>query len=335
MNMQQWCADVIAGEKKKAIPVLSFPCVQLMGVTVRELVNSSELQAEGMRLVAERVNSGASVSMMDLSVEAEAFGSAIRTDEHEIPTVTDAIVQSLEAADALAVPAVGAGRTAKYVQAIGRAVELIPDRPVFAGIIGPFSLAGRLMGVSDALMNCYDEPEMVHATMQKATEFLIAYARAYRDVHAAGVVMAEPLTGLLSPDMAEEFSEPYVRQIVEAVQEDDFLVIYHNCGASAVKMIPSLLRTGARAFHFGNKVDMETVLKQMPGNVIAMGNIDPANEFRNGTPESVRAETMRLLNACGGYKNFVISSGCDIPPESPWENIDAFFSAVDAFYAAK
>ena len=38
------------------------------------------------------------------------------------------------------------------------------------------------------------------------------------------------------------------------------------------------------------------------------------------------------MNACCKYPNFVISSGCDIPPASKWENIDAFFKAVDEFY---
>lgn len=38
------------------------------------------------------------------------------------------------------------------------------------------------------------------------------------------------------------------------------------------------------------------------------------------------------MGACCGYKNFVISSGCDIPPATPWENIDAFFEAVNEFY---
>ena len=65
-----------------------------------------------------------------------------------------------------------------------------------------------------------------------------------------------------------------------------------------------------------------------------MGNIDPAGQFLNGTPESVRRETRALLETCcPGHPNFVISSGCDIPPASRWENIDAFFAAVQAYYA--
>ena len=147
-NMKQWVQDMIASEHKKAMPVLSFPSVQLMGISVRELISSAESQAQGMKLIADRVDSSASVSLMDLSVEAEAFGSTIRFSDNEVPTVTGAIVTDEDEAEALQIPPVGAARTGIYIDAIRRAVELITDRPVFAGVVGPFSLAGRLLDVS-------------------------------------------------------------------------------------------------------------------------------------------------------------------------------------------
>lgn len=332
MNMKQWLEDLKKAPCKKSLPVLSFPCIRLMGITVRELIADSDLQARGTKLVADRVDAAASVSMMDLSVEAEAFGARIQVSDDEVPTVVGALVTDEQAAQALAVPAVGAGRTGDYVRAIEKACKLITDRPVFAGIIGPFSLAGRLMDVTEAMVNCYEEPDMVHLILKKATEFLVAYAKAYKAAGANGIVMAEPLAGLLSPDMAQEFSELYVRQIVEAVQDDNFLVIYHNCGDNTVRMIDSILRTGAAAYHYGNSISMKEMLEKVPQDIVVMGNVDPAAQLRNGTPESVRAETLSILRECGSHSNFVISSGCDIPPASPWENIDAFFSAVEEYY---
>jgi len=303
-----------------------------MGITVNDLIHSSELQAEGMAQVAKHVPSGASVSMMDLSVEAEAFGSAIRFDEKEVPAVTNILVHDEAEANALRVPAVGEGRTGLYVEAIRQAVEKITDRPVFAGIIGPFSLAGRLVGVSEAMLYCYDEPDMMQAVLEKAAEFLTNYALAYKKTGAAGIVMAEPLAGLLSPAQAKAFSHPYVKRIIDAVQDENFLVIYHNCGESAAKMVNDLVALGASAYHFGNKVDLLEILKQMPADVVTMGNVDPAGQFKNGTPETIALETKQLLERCATYPNFIISSGCDIPPAAPWENIDAFFAAVSEFY---
>ena len=44
-------------------------------------------------------------------------------------------------------------------------------------------------------------------------------------------------------------------------------------------------------------------------------------------------KTLRIMEEnCAKYPNFVISSGCDIPPMTPWANINAFFETVDEFY---
>lgn len=334
MDMKKWLLDLREAPVKKALPVLSFPAIQLMDISVKDLISSSDAQARGMKLVADRVDSAASVSLMDLSVEAECFGSQIRYSDDEVPTVVGSIISSEDEAKALAVPAVGSCRTGIYIEAIEKAVGLIQDRPVFAGVIGPFSLAGRLMDVTEAMIYCYDEPDMVHTLLDKVTDFITAYCKEYRRVGAHGVVIAEPLAGLLSPALAEEFSGPYVKRIVDAVQDDHFLVIYHNCGNSTIQTIQSILDTGSAAYHFGNAVDMAEMMKVIPPDIVAMGNVDPAREFRNGTPESVREATLQIMNACCKYPNFVISSGCDIPPMSNWENIDAFFNAVKEFYQA-
>ena len=275
----------------------------------------------------------ASVSLMDLSVEAECFGAKIRVSEDEVPTVTGSGVSTQEEAEALTVPCVGSGRTGIYIDAIRKAAKEITDRPVFAGVIGPYSLAGRLMDVTEIMIQCYEEPETVHTVLRKAMRFLINYCKAYKECGANGVVIAEPLAGVLSPSLEEEFSEPYVREIVESVQDDSFAVIYHNCGNGAARMTDSIAATGAATFHFGNAVDMEEMLQKMPKDKLVMGNIDPAGQFRNGTTDSIYRETLALMERCCKYDNFVISSGCDIPPMSKWENIHAFFGAVKDFYA--
>ena len=332
-DMNAWLEALRTAPVKKALPVLSFPAVQLMNITVSELISSAEAQAQAMELVAQRTDAAASVSLMDLSVEAECFGSQIRVSDEEVPTVVGSIVATEEEAQALEVPAVGAGRSGLCVEAIRLAAQCITDRPVFAGVIGPFSLAARLMDVTEAMVLCYDEPDMVHILLEKATRFITDYCRAFKEAGANGVVIAEPVAGLLSPALEDEFSAPYIKKIVDAVQDASFLVIYHNCGGAVIRQIDSILSTGAATYHFGNAIDMAEMMTHIPAGTVAMGNVDPAGEFRNGTPESIRAATWKVMEACCQYPNFVISSGCDIPPLSRWENIDAFFAAVAEFYA--
>lgn len=331
-DMKAWMDGMRQGGRKAALPILSFPCVSLLGISVRQLISDSERQAEGMRRVAERVPSAAAVSLMDLSVEAECFGAQVRFSDNEVPTVVGRLIHDTDESDELTVPAVGSARSGIYVEAIRRAAQIITDRPVLAGMIGPFSLAARLLDVSEIMADCYDEPEMVETVLQKATAFLIEYARAYKAAGADGIMMAEPVAGLLSPSLEEEFSSPYVKQIVDAVQDDSFAVIYHNCGDNTPRMLDSILSTGAAAYHFGNAVSMRQMLEKIPADTVVMGNLDPAAVLRMGDAETVRRATRELMADCAAFPNFVPSSGCDMPPLTPWENIDAFFEAVEDFY---
>jgi uroporphyrinogen decarboxylase len=328
--MKDWFNTAAA--QHKPMPVLSFPGIQLIGSTVYELVHNGHLQAECMKAVADRFDLLASVSLMDLSVEAEAFGSPVRFLDNEVPTVVKAIITEEDDLERLRVPDVGMGRTGEYVNAIREAKKVITHVPVFAGSIGPFSLAGRLMDMSEIMVMCYTEPELVHATLENVTQFLILYNTAFKDAGADGILMAEPAAGLLSPTLIDEFSTPYVKRIIEAVETDACLFIYHNCGRT-LPLIDSILKTGAKAFHFGNAVNLTDVLPLIPSDKLVFGNIDPSGQFRNGTPESMREATLDLLNRCVGYSNFILSSGCDIPPASPLENIDAFFAASKEFYS--
>lgn len=332
MNMYKWLVAVRNNPKKKPMPVLSYPAIQMTGVNVRELSFSAEAQARGMKLVADRTDALASVSLMDLSVEAECFGSQVRMTEDEVPTVVGAIVTTPEEAEALQVPAVGSGRTGIYLDAIAEAKKLITDRPVFAGVIGPFSLAGRLVDVTEAMILCFEDPDMLRTVLEKCTQFLVDYIRKYKEVGADGVVIAEPLAGMLSPDLAAEFSHPYVKRIVDACQDENFIIVYHNCGNGTIRMLDGIVGTGCKAYHFGNAIDMRDLMPHMPSDCIAMGNVDPAGEFLNGTEQSVYDVTSALLRDCGKYPNFVLSSGCDIPPRTPWKNIDAFFRAAKDYY---
>jgi uroporphyrinogen decarboxylase len=173
---------------------------------------------------------------------------------------------------------------------------------------------------------------MVHTVLEKATEFLIAYGSAYKATGAHGIIMAEPVAGLLSPSLEEEFAAPYVKKIIDALQDDHFLIIYHNCGGNVLSMTESLLSSGAAAYHFGNAIDMKTMIEKLPTDTVVMGNVDPAGVLCFGTPDTVKKETQALLESCSQYPNFIVSSGCDIPPKTPWENINAFFETVDQFY---
>ena len=179
--------QLLLNNKEKTVPILSFPSTQLLGISVNELISSAEMQAKGMKAIADRCDIGASLNMMDLSVEAEAFGAKIRFYDEEIPTVEKGIIDDIEDAANIVVPEVGTGRTALYIEGVRKAKEIVTDLPVFCGVIGPYSLAGRLFDMTELMMSCYDSPDEVKMLLEKATAFITEYLKAFKEAGADGV----------------------------------------------------------------------------------------------------------------------------------------------------
>ncbi len=329
-NMEQWRKNIIRSDKRLAFPIMTYVGLSLTGMNVLDVVKDGEKQSHCMQALAASYPSAGFVTIMDLSVEAEAFGAQVKYAENETPTVTGQLVPDQSSALALTIPDVGAGRTAIYLDAAKRAAATILDRPVFGCHIGPFSLAGRLGEMSKIFMNLLSNPGMVHIVLEKCTQFLISYANAYKAAGTQGIFIAEPAAGLISPSQCEEFSSRYVSRIVAAVQDENFTVVLHNCG-NTKKLVPTMLSTGAQGFHFGNAVNMTDIMPQIPQHILAFGNLDPATVFKQGTPEEIKDKTRALLECMSEYRNFVLSSGCDIPPGTPTSSIEAFFAAVDEY----
>ncbi len=328
--MKQWAKDLIANNKVAAIPIMTHPGIELIGKTVRDAVTDGQVHYEAIKALYEKYPSAASCVIMDLTVEAEAFGAEVVFPENEVPSVTGRLLTDEAAIETLQVPDVNKGRVPEYLKANRLAAEHLTDRPVLAGCIGPYSLAGRLYDMSEIMMLIYINPDAAKMLLAKCSEFITNYCLALKEAGANGVVMAEPAAGLLSNEDCQQFSSEYVKDIIAKVQDDDFAVILHNCGNTG-NCTQAMVYTGAMGYHFGNKIDMVEALKEVPADALAMGNLDPVSVFKMGSAALMKKETMALLEATKDYPNFVLSSGCDTPPHTPFENIDAFYSTLDEF----
>ena len=330
LNMKEWINEIIQKKEVVAMPIMTHPGIEMIGKTVRDAVTDGQVHYNAIKTLSEKYPTAAATVIMDLTVEAEAFGAEIVFPENEVPSVVGRLLNDEEAIDKLEIPALNKGRVPQYLKANMLAAKAITDRPVFAGCIGPYSLAGRLYDMSEIMMLIYINPEAAHSLLKKCSDFILRYCMALKATGVNGVVMAEPAAGLLSDEDCTQYSSVFIKEIVEKVQDDHFTVILHNCGNTG-HCTKAMVATGAAAYHFGNKIDMVEALKEVPADALAMGNLDPVSLFKAATPEVMKKATLDLLEATKSYPNFVLSSGCDTPPHTPAENIDAFFAALNEF----
>lgn len=328
--MSQWTDEIFATSQRVAIPVMTHPGIEALGYKVIDAVKSGEVHYQAIKYLADHYSSTACSTIMDLTVEAEAFGCQIEFPENDMPHVLGRLVYDETSVEALQVPNLHMGRVPEYLKATRMAVETITDKPVLAGCIGPFSLAGRLYDMSEIMVAIYTEPEVILTLLRKCNEFIISYCRELKNLGASGVFIAEPAAGLLSNDDCMIYSTVFIQELVKELQDDKFAVILHNCGNTG-QCTQAMIESGAAALHFGNAVDMMEALKVCPANIVVMGNVDPVGVIKQASPEKVKEVTLGLLHKTSDYKNFVLSSGCDIPPHVSLENINAFFKALEEY----
>lgn len=317
-------------KKRLAIPIMTHPGIELIGSTVLQAVTNGQVHADAICALNDRFPSDAVTAIMDLTVEAEAFGATIKFSENEIPNVTGRLVSDFDEVQALQVPSLDSGRVREYLKANSIVASRVKDKKIYGGCIGPFSLAGRLFDLSELMMAIYIEPETVTLLLDKCTEFITKYVSAMKECGINGVILAEPAAGLVSNDDCYTYSSTYVNKIIDAVQDDTFSVILHNCGNTG-HCTDAMIRSGAAGLHFGNKADMVEALKTCPKDLPVMGNIDPVGIIQQGTPEKVYGAVTELLGKTAEYDNFILSSGCDVPPHVPIDNIKAFYKALSDY----
>jgi len=217
MKMNYFNEFVLGSVRRIAMPIAVYPGLALTGARVIDVVSNPRAQIEAQMALHERYQTPFVLSAMDLSAEAEAFGCAIHFSETEVPSVTGRLVTNREQAQRLAVPQPGDKRTAVHLEA-ARGLHVLPNHPlVFGGCIGPFSLAARLVGVSEALELTLADPDLMCVVLEKSATFLTDYLRAFRSAGADGVIIAEPAAGLLSPRGLAAFSSAYLKTMAASL----------------------------------------------------------------------------------------------------------------------
>ncbi len=308
-----------------AVPCLFYPVARAMDVSMRTLLTDASSQAQVLREIGKRYPVDAVVRMTELWCEAAAFGMACNFTDTDFPRLGAAMCDDTEKLADLDIPNAENDVTHPLIEAVRLAVPQL-DKPLVVGVTGPYTLGSVLNGPENFMMNCMMEPETIQGFLKRVTSFLKGYIDLYKTAGAAAVMIAEPSAAMISPDMMQEFSNVYVEEIIQDLQDAHFSVIYHNCG-DVDRHLSVIAELSADGFHFGSGVSLDRALRSIASDRLVMGNVDP-RLFLSRTPQSAGEEASRLISEYSGYENFRLSTGCDLSPSASMDAIEAFLQAA-------
>ncbi len=300
-------------------PLMGMPGIQLTNTTIKQNLEDANIQFETIKKLKDKFEPDIIFPLMDLSVEAEALGLKIQKPDNESFSVKEHPIKNIEDLRQLSVPDLENSRLAVFIETVKKMKKNLSDTLTVAYVIGPYSLAGLLSGTENTAMNTIIQPEFLHETLEFTTKVIDDYGKALIRAGADGVCILEPAGVLLSPQMYEEFSGNYVRKLKQSWQS---LVFLHICG-NTTNIIPKMVETGCDGLSIDAPVDLVGVKNLIPDEVFIIGNVNPVATIAYGTREDVEKESIALLEGMKDRKNYILSSGCDIPADAKLDNIQA------------
>jgi len=314
-------------EKNLVIPLLGAPGTTLSKTTLKENLTDSKVQYKTLSMLIEKFCPDGIFAMMDLSVEVEALGLNLKFPENANPSVTNHPIKNREDLEILRDNWHGiAGRMEVFVEVMERIAK---KYSIIKGgyVIGPFTMAGELMGAHDTATKVMLNPELVSefVNFSISIEVISEYAHALFDAGADTIAVLEPLAVILSSKKYKEFSLYPFKKLVSNLNNRP--LILHICGNTNY-LIKSMLDSGAIGLSLDSVMDFKKLKKIVPEEIALIGNLDSVRVFLQSTPDEVAEATRSLRESMKDTKNFILSSGCDIPISTPLENIEAFMKAA-------
>jgi uroporphyrinogen decarboxylase len=138
------------------------------------------------------------------------------------------------------------------------------------------------------------------------------------------IYILEPTATGLSPAQFWQFSGHYIQKIKK---DWKIPVILHICG-DTTSLIPEMVRTQCNGISLDSMVILPDVAQSISSNILILGNIDPVRVITHGTTEDVEHAVKQLLVSMKSFDNFILSSGCDIPLETPLKNIEVLMQTA-------
>ncbi len=302
-------------------PLMGFPGAQLSGTTIKENLEDAATQVESLKSLYERYSPAAMFTMMDLTLEAEALGLRLLKPEDASYTVLEHPIE--KEADLLKLKIPNPAKDARMpmvLDVVKRMHESFACLNI-AYIVGPYTLAGLLNGASRVIKNVLKKPEFLKELLEITTIVIEEYAQALINAGADALCILEPTATLLSPAQFDEFSGVYVKRITDKCKAP---VILHICG-NTTRIINNMVLTKVDGLSLDSMVNFAEVKEMIPENMILMGNLDPVSMIAYGEKDVVKKNIRELLGVMKDKKNFVLSTGCDLPKDADLDNIQLMF----------
>jgi uroporphyrinogen decarboxylase len=180
----------------------------------------------------------------------------------------------------------------------------------------------------------YEAPRELHRLLELLAKATILYLNAQISAGAQAVMLFDTWGGVLTPAQYEEFSLRYMAQVIDALTKKSQgqrvpNIVFTKGGGAWLGKISGI---GCDAVGVDWSTDLRDARQAVGARVALQGNLDPSALF--APPQTLRAETLRVLESFGPGPGHVFNLGHGITPEVDPERVALLVETVQGYACA-
>lgn len=292
-----------------------------------ERVQTPQLATEITIQPIEQIGVDAAIIFSDILVVLQAMGLEVQLIENKGPLLPEP-VKTIHDVKRVHIPDVE--EELNYVfEALKMTRRELNGRVPLIGFAGsPWTLLCYMVEgkgsktFDQAKAFCYTQPALAHQLLQMITDTTIAYVKQQIKAGADVIQIFDSWGGLLSPDDFEILSLQYMRQIIEAIEQETLTILFAKGAWHSLK---NMADTGANGLGIDWCISPQMARTFAGDQVTLQGNFDPA-KLLSPIPV-IKKEVKKMLSDFGNHRH-IANLGHGILPNIPVDHARAFVETV-------
>ena len=306
------------------MPITMMFAADQLGVKYGEYARDHRVLVEAQIRTAEKFGFDYVSAISDPAREPADLGAEIEYFEDQPPAIIEerALLADKARLGSLDFPDVhGGGRMHDRVKAVALFKERVGGRMIIEGWVeGPCAEAADLRGINTLMLDFFDDPGFVRELFEFTVEMELRFARAQVEAGADLIGIGDAAASLVGPRFYREFVLPYECALIAGIRALGARTRLHICGNTR-RMLAEMGQTGADIVDLDYLAPLAEARARMGPARMLLGNIEPVNGLRNGTPESVAAAMAACHRDAGA--RWIVGAGCEVCRDTPEANLRA------------
>jgi uroporphyrinogen decarboxylase len=334
LSKKELLFSVLRHEPVSSVPWVPFAGVhagQLKKYSATEVLTDKDKLVDSLMAVNRQYDPDGQPVVFDLQIEAEILGCELAWAEKAPPSVaTHPFAQTMEIP--MDLPGKGDGRLPLVLDVMREMKVKVGDRTALYGLVtGPFTLASHLRG-TEIFMDMFDHPEYLDQLISYCTSVAKRISEFYLEAGMDVIAIVDPLVSQISPKHFSRFLSQPFSDTFRFIRELDAFSAFFVCG-DATKNIEVMCQTKPDCVAVDENIDLVKA-KEITDryNIVIEGNIPLTTRMLLGTQQDNMIYVLDLLDALsanGGVpQNLIISPGCDMPYDTPVDNVVGAMQAI-------